>query len=300
MRHLMISASSSCFTACPGCYNHFSGTSMPTEDLLAFCAKLQSKLGLERVTVAGGDPLARPDILTLLDGLNALGLRVILDTVGLPLLGAASLRFKGAGDIAALSAEELAQRAALIGIPLDGSTDDVLTQFRRFTTVSQQLRIIGKLLEAGAALCVNTVVHKGNVDDLDAIAALLSPYPYLQEWQLFQFMPSGPLGYRHRDDFEISEVAFHRATQNLHTLLPQIKVTARSNSARKHRYMLLDGSGMLWQPQQTSGQMWDQASASPERHLLGHMHDDRLLETLGAALQKKAPLPTRDEALSIA
>ncbi|MFE9427919.1 radical SAM protein [Kitasatospora sp. NPDC006697] len=290
MHSVILSAGKSCFVACPGCYNHFGATVSATADVLAFAAGLRNRFGLERITVGGGDPLTRPDILVLLTGLHTLGLRIHLDTVGTAFLGPARIRFMGKGVAEHVSADRVAEVADLIGIPLDGSTDRIQQQFRRHASVSAQQEILTLLDTVGASVCINTVVHSGNLDDLAQIASLLAGHPSIREWQLFQFMPIGPLGHRNRERFLVTETDFHRAIMTIHQeMLGRIRVVAKSAAERKHRYLLIDSAGLVWTPDQSPAPPWQTEDSNDRRHLIGNITDRDILDRL-ADQQTREPV----------
>jgi MoaA/NifB/PqqE/SkfB family radical SAM enzyme len=281
MRSVILSAGTSCFVACPGCYNYFGRTIMDTRQVLRFAADLRNRFGTRKITVGGGDPLTRPDIIPLLTGLHDLGLRIHLDTVGTAFLGPARIRFMGTGSVGRVPADEVAAVSDLIGIPLDGSTDAVQQQFRRHATVASQLEVLSLLSRVGARICVNTVVHAGNTGDLAAIAGLLGEATGVMEWQLFQFMPIGPLGHRNRERFLISEADFQRAVAATRDHAPgHVRIAAKSAGGRKHRYILIDSAGLVWTPEQSSAEAWHSQDINDRRHLIGNLSDTDILDRL--------------------
>ncbi|SFD77932.1 radical SAM protein [Streptomyces aidingensis] len=286
MRSVILSAGKSCFVACPGCYNYFGRTVSDTSVVTGFVAGLCDRFALKKITVGGGDPLTRPDIIPLLKGLRGLGLRISLDTVGTAFLGPAAIRFMGEGMAAHVPAEDVVSVADVIGIPLDGSTDEVQQRFRRQATVHSQLKILSLLDKARARLCVNTVVHAGNTEDTSAIARLLHGYSGICEWQLFQFMPMGPLGHRNRDEFAIPESTFEHAVQRAQADAPRhVRVVAKSVSSRKHRYVLIDSAGLVWIPDQSQGTGWQIEDTNDRRRRIGSISDPDIHDRL-AALDK--------------
>ncbi|MFE2725020.1 radical SAM protein [Kitasatospora sp. NPDC059327] len=283
MRSVILSAGKSCFVACPGCYNYFGRTVSDTSHVLLFAAGLRARFGIEKITVGGGDPLTRPDILPLLKGLYGLGFGIRLDTVGTNFLGPARIRFMGTGTADHVSAAEVAAVTDLIGIPLDGSTDAIQQQFRRHATVSSQLAILAQLEEIGAATCINTVVHAGNTDDLAAMAELLRGYTCVREWQLFQFMPIGPLGHHNRNRYLVNGTDFEQAAKIARENAPGgLTVVAKRAHGRKHRYLLIDSAGLVWTPEQSPAASWQSEDTNDRRHMIGNISDADILDRLAA------------------
>ena len=53
-------------------------------------------------------------------------------------------------------------------------------------------------------ICINTVIHKKNMDDIENIYNIIKNYKCIKKWQIFQFMPIGPMGRKNADLFEIN------------------------------------------------------------------------------------------------
>ncbi|AXI78523.1 radical SAM protein [Peterkaempfera bronchialis] len=292
MRSVILSAGKSCFVACPGCYNYFGRTIAETPQVLRFAAGLRDRFGIEKITVGGGDPLTRPDIVTLLTSLHDLGLRIHLDTVGTAFLGTARIRFMGTGAVDQVAADEVAAVSDLIGIPLDGSTDAVQQQFRRHATVASQLAVLSLLDKVGARICVNTVVHSGNTGDIAPLAGLLGGFVGIVEWQLFQFMPIGPLGHRNRERYLISEGDFQHAVAVARDNAPgHVRIAAKSAGGRKHRYLLIDSAGLVWTPEQSQAAVWHSEDANDRRHLIGNVSDADILDRLAVLKNADEEVP---------
>ena len=87
--HLNIFASQSCFLHCKGCYSYSreekKGKQVPTDKLVEFLDFAYNE-GTRKVTLCGGDPLTREDIITLLERIKKIGFDISLDTVGSPII----------------------------------------------------------------------------------------------------------------------------------------------------------------------------------------------------------------------
>jgi MoaA/NifB/PqqE/SkfB family radical SAM enzyme len=263
-----LSVARSCFVRCNGCYNHFGRQAdlANSDDIVAFLRHAYAQ-GIQKVTLCGGDPLARPDILDLLENIRALGLAINLDTVGTALLGSAATIFMGSVLASAIDARRLARLVDLIGIPVDGSSNEVVATFRtgRKNLFAEQLEVLSILDRERAVICVNTVVHRSNHDDVPRIARIVCQYPAIRKWQLFQFSPNGPLGYRNRDVFLITDEQFDETRLRVESACARERydgvVEFKSNRDRHGNYLLVDSEGMAY--------MHDLASASPLRMIVG-------------------------------
>ena len=281
LRSVILSASNSCFVACPGCYNYFGKHIASTPDIVAFVMAIRDRFHLDKVTVGGGDPLTRPDILSLLTQLRGLGLRLHLDTVGSALLGDSAIRFMGRGAVKQVSPAAVAPLIDLIGIPLDGTTDEISQRFRRFSSVGDQLAILDLLHAAEARVCINTVVHSGNLADIARIGQRISACGAVVEWQLFQFMPIGPLGNRNRERFEINPQEFMAAVDaGRRSVRSGVRVEPKSAARRKNRYLLIDSEGVVWVPEQHAGARWESGDVNGERVVIGTIGDPGIVEQI--------------------
>ncbi|MBX7138109.1 MAG: radical SAM protein [Oligoflexia bacterium] len=256
-RSIILNVSPSCFVACVGCYNNFADSwrdksTVKVEEILSFVQNAKHR-GHTKITLGGGDPLSRPDIIELLGGIRNLGLKVHLDTVGTAFLADANTIFHGKGVVRQVDPASLSGLVDLIGIPLDGANQETASLFRRGRPdlFAEQVRIIRLLTSAGHQVCVNTVVSQYNVDRLVPLFECISALP-IKEWQLFQFMPIGPLGTRNQEKLWISEPEFQAAVQEIQLLNQergsQILVKPKSINDRAGRYLIVDDSGMAWSP----------------------------------------------------
>ena len=253
--NINLSAGSSCFVRCHGCYNHFGADAdaLTSGIILEFLEAARSK-GADRVTLCGGDPLSRPDILDLIRGIRGLGYRISLDTVGTPLLGNAQTIFYGRHAVGQVDIQMLASLVDEIGIPVDGATEQIIQAFRkgRQNFLSEQLSILSLLNDVNASICVNTVVNQFNIVSLNSILDLLSPFNAVKKWQLFQFIPSGPLGFKNRLKYEISQEAFVVAMESLQIYAESkhntIKIDYKTSASRRGNYLLIDSDGLAWVP----------------------------------------------------
>ncbi|MBS0271845.1 MAG: radical SAM protein [Proteobacteria bacterium] len=277
---LNISVARSCFVKCLGCYNHFGNTPnlISTQNILLFLA-VAKKRNFTKVTLCGGDPLSRPNIIDLLDKVKSLGFYISLDTVGTPLLGEAKTIFYGSAIINKIDAADIAKYVDLVGIPLDGTSDEVTSLFRtaRPNHFAEQTLILKMLSAAEAKICINTVVHKGNIDHIEKMLPILSDLEGIKRWQLFQFMPIGPLGYKNRETYEVSDEKFfllkEKITNQKELFLKNTDVEFKAKAERKGNYMFVDSEGLAWVPNIAMNEEWDkQKDTTHKRLIIGNIN----------------------------
>lgn len=276
VKSIILSAGRACFVCCKGCYNFFGKNKdlTPTSTIIDFLKKID---GIQKITVGGGDQLSRPDIIQLLSKIKKLGYRIYLDTVGTSFLSDANTVFHSNGNVSYIDPIKIKPYVDLIGIPLDGSNNEIMTKFRtgRPKIFSEQIKILSLLNQHNMPLCVNTVVTKDNFDDLYNIYTIIKKYHSIEEWQLFQFMPIGPLGYKNRKDYIIGDKEFQSCINDLlkkmgHT---SIKITAKSRIKRKGKYLLIDTDGDCWYPSVSQLSKWNvDSDENAERVICGNIN----------------------------
>ena len=116
--------------------------------------------GVDKITLCGGDPLTRSDIIDLLEKIKKIGFNISLDTVGTSILNDVVC---GDRVIAKKTdAKKIANLVDTIGIPIDGSTNEIFRRFRQTNTdiINQQMKICQELHRFGGNICINTVAHQ--------------------------------------------------------------------------------------------------------------------------------------------
>ena len=200
LKGINISVGRSCFVQCLGCYNHFGKNKnvLPVDIILGFLKFLKKECSVSKVTLCGGDPLSRPDIMVLLEKIKTLDFFITLDTVGTPLLSNTETIFYGMEKVNKVDPKALVELVDLIGIPIDGDSNESFAAFRkkRPKIFDEQLSILEKLDLHNANVCINTVAHKDNIHIIKNIYDIIKSYNAIKKWQIFQFMPIGPLGFK--------------------------------------------------------------------------------------------------------
>lgn len=254
-------------------HNYFGKKDYKTEDLLSFLREVKKYVDINKLTVAGGDPLARADIGYLLREIKRMDFHINLDTVGLALIKDVHINRKV--TVKKVLPKDIIPYTDVIGIPLDGSLDSIIQLFRKKLLLSDIVAILDVLDAQGAKICVNTVVHKGNINDIPNIYRIISNFQNIKKWQLFQYMPIGPGGYRNRTTYEISDDTFFNAREKLFKYKNDhgMEIQFKSRSQRKNKYLLVDGDGVIWIPKQDGEMNWDNNDVNNERIILGNVND---------------------------
>jgi SynChlorMet cassette radical SAM/SPASM protein ScmE len=136
------------------------GRDLPTEEWLRFFEEL-GRCAVMDVCLQGGEPFIRDDLAELIRGIVRNRMRFSLLSNGTLITD----------EVASLLAET--GRCSSVQVSIDGSVAEVHDSFRGEGTFRQALEGLQCLQRHGLAATVRVTIHRRNVHDLDAIAALL-------------------------------------------------------------------------------------------------------------------------------
>lgn len=238
-----------CFIKCKGCYNNFCNKSEISSKEINRFLDYAKKMGLQKVTLSGGDPFTRTDLKKIIRKCNNLKLKVNLDTVGLTftksyIVPSTNKKVKRFFNL------KLLRKINSIGIPLDGSNNEIISKFRiyngnLFNEIIEELELFDKL---NISICINTVLHKQNKTDMENIYNILIKHKCVKKWQIFQFMPIGPLGSKNADLYVIDNKEFQNIKKKIKRLNNdgKIIIDLKSSKERSYNYMLVNSNGLAY------------------------------------------------------
>lgn len=190
--------------------------------------------GIERFVFAGGDPSLRPDISSLIDFADSIGLSVELQSNFQKFSQDLKDRIRVGKD-------------SLTGISLDGSTADRHDNFR--STRGNFNAVISALdfhEQVDRPMIVRTVVSRQNASCISDIGRLLTPYKRVIRWSLLEFTPIGK-GFDHRKDYLISATEFEEIVASaIDSYEGSAEVDVYRASAKLGTYGLVTPSGDLY------------------------------------------------------
>ena len=248
-----------CFVACKGCYSFF-GKHEP--DLNAFSKTIAAfvRLGVQDVTISGGDPLTIEGFLNFLTAIRSIGVRTIkVDTVGTSLLfHRPSVTVKNSEEMSCYL-DAFLRTIDYLGIPLDGWSNASSWEFRvgRPSLYDETIELLSSIdaLEVLPKIIINTVAHRRNLQGLTLILDEVSKHRSVCHWNIFQYTPTDQAARFANDRFEISNTQFMHACNALLTVCeskqwpaspPRIEL--RSVEARLGKYLLVNSDGDAWIP----------------------------------------------------
>jgi len=153
-----------CNLRCRYC-SHFSsaadvGRDLPTEAWLALFREL-GEIAVMDVVLSGGEPFIREDIRTLIDGIVAHRMRFSALSNGTLIDDALAAFLKGTG------------RCGHVQVSIDGSGPDAHDFARGDGSFAKAMAGLKALRRHGVPAAVRVTIHRRNLDDLPAIAAML-------------------------------------------------------------------------------------------------------------------------------
>lgn len=248
--HLNIFLSQSCFVYCKGCYSYSRmekiGTFLERKKIIQFL-KFAYTQGINKVTFCGGDPLTRKDILKILKDAKKIGFNITIDTVGTSLLR--DIKCNNKIIVKKVNAKRLVKYCDIIGIPIDGSSSNIIKTFRPCTydILQDQIRVCELINYYKGNLCINTVVHNKNLEDVNNLVELMNKLKFGKKWQLFQYAPLEKYGLLYKNEFEISKNEFDNFKKIvLKKYNGPAQIEFKDNECRNKKYMLIDNSGNAW------------------------------------------------------
>lgn len=285
---LIISAGKGCFTCCRGCYQYFGKEQVSTKDLISFIKKYKENFNLEKITLAGGDPMTRKDIVYLVNELDKLNLKVYMDTVGKNFIKSSDIVFQDFGIAKYVDPKILKERIFKIGIPVDGYTNEQINYFRTKITLDEIISILSTLNKYEYDICINTVVNKANINDLKKILNIITRFKNVTQWQLFQYSPIGNLGYKNRHLFEVDNTMFEKKIMDLlsYEINTNIEIEGKSNSYRKLNYILVSSDGVVWQPSYNiSRSTFEINDSNSDKIIIGTIYDIDIIDKIKIFLE---------------
>jgi MoaA/NifB/PqqE/SkfB family radical SAM enzyme len=225
-----------CFVGCPGCYELF-GTREPDLEAVLASAGRFAALGVDAVTVSGGDPLTLPDLVPFLRALRTVGVRdVKVDTVGVGLLDARRRA-------------ELLAAVDYLGVPLDGWSNESARWFRagRPHLFDETVALLGALdAEPEAKVIVNSVAHHRNHAGFPRMLEIVERHSSIVQWNVFQYTPTDQATDRANRALTLGDAAFASLGRRLSGT--GVNLALRSVRSRLGNYLLVNSDGVAWLP----------------------------------------------------
>lgn len=163
-----------CPLVCKGCYNIFNDDILELEECMNILDKI-AESGAKKIILSGGDPLLWPHIIKFCEYAKLKDIKIGIDTVGYNL------------DTKLI--KELSKLINHIGIPIDGSSQNIIEGFRlgKKDLFFYLKDAIKKMQDFNIYVRVNTTVSKSNINDLVNIANFINSHNIIKSWALYQW-----------------------------------------------------------------------------------------------------------------
>ena len=173
--------------------------------------------------LTGGDPLKRGDIPLIVEYGRRIGLRVALTPSGTPLMTREILQQLHDAGLARLA------------VSLDGSTRAIHDGFRGVPgSYDWTVTMLREARKIGLSTQINTTIHRGNLDDLEPLIALMQTIG-IAMWSVFFIVPTG----RGRVDQIITPEEFEQVFHRLYDLSLDAPFDIKTTAAPHYRRVVL-------------------------------------------------------------
>lgn len=237
MKKICILVAKHCFGNCDGCYRDKGyGKELSLAKIKQF-TKILKDLGYKSITLSGGDPLTRKDIAQIVKFTKSLGFIIHLDTTGDALLFESFIEH--------FPLAEMSKEIDLIGLPFDGSTDEIFMDVRTNSPNIRKrtIKILTLLDKNDFNISINTVVNRNNLNDLNKIYKIISSFRNIKRWELHQFVSLSQKSKKVKQQLEISNTEFLHAIKKINNT-KNLLINPKPNT-KKSNFTYLDFNGDL-------------------------------------------------------
>jgi MoaA/NifB/PqqE/SkfB family radical SAM enzyme len=235
MKKISLLVSNICFGNCKGCYlDQRKGEQLSLAEISKVASFLKNS-NYEGVTLSGGDPLTRNDIVEIIDIFYSMDFNIHLDTTGTPLLNK-NFRAKFLNN-------HTNKKISLVGIPFDGSSQEIFEEFRTdWEGIKEETEEILNILNSNSFnISINTVVNKQNINDLSTIYKNITKYPNVKRWELHQFISLSKKSKSVKKRLKISDNNFMKAIESINNY-KNIEISPKTSN-RKSNFKYIDFNG---------------------------------------------------------
>jgi MoaA/NifB/PqqE/SkfB family radical SAM enzyme len=262
-----------CHVSCPGCYTYF-GKEEPDLPLFVSAVRAFVWLGIDKVTVSGGDPLTIKGLPDFLRSLTDAGVQSVkVDTVGVGIRSGETLDEWALGELLAT--------VDFLGIPLDGWSNRSAAIFRagRPDLHGETVELLNALDRSAGAprVVINTVAHQGNIEHLAEIGSEVMRHACVCHWNIFQYTATDQAAAGANSRYGVDDRRFEQAKQQfLSGHMPVLTGRAsgpiefRSGRSRLGQYLLINSDGEAWLPDSAGNTIRLGPVIGREAELLAH------------------------------
>ena len=202
------------------------------EEALPICNRL-AELGVEVVTLCGGEPTLYPYITEVVEKLHSLGIKLVFYTN-------ATTKY---------NILNLFPYIQILSLPIDAVSPVIVKVMRGFEQFKAICLLLARLkIDAWhPAVKIGTVVSRVNVNDLKNILQFISDSGVVDVWRLYQFSPYGR-GKNNEHLFLLADDEFNRAVDDIKFLAKgsAINISERSRNNTIGNCHIMDSTGNFY------------------------------------------------------
>lgn len=200
--------------------------------VMSICNRL-AELGVEVVTLCGGEPTLYPYLTEVVKNLYSLGIKVIFYT-------------NATTDFNIYS---LFPFIKILSLPVDAVKPEIIKEMRGFEQFKAVCHLLSKLRTAARrpVVKIGTVVSRINFNDLKNVFCFISESGVVDIWRLYQFSPYGH-GKKNENLFLVADDEFNRAVDNIRFLAKRsvINISERSRNGTIGNCHIMDSVGNFY------------------------------------------------------
>lgn len=193
-------------------------------------------LGVEVVTLCGGEPTQYPYLIQVLEALRSSGIKTVL--------------YSNTVSVADFPWEKVLPLVYMLSLPLDAVHEEYATAMRGTHQTKSVLSVLDLVRSRPdmPMLKIGTVATRQNLGHLSDIMKVLLDKGIEGVWRIYQFSPFG-LGERNQDKFLISDEEFYEAVNALKAVLREgnrLVVAERDREATIGYCRLMSPTGRMF------------------------------------------------------
>jgi MoaA/NifB/PqqE/SkfB family radical SAM enzyme len=218
------------------------------------------ELGIDKITISGGDPLTIPGLTDFLVDIRDYGIKLIkVDTVGTNLINSRSKSASASPSRPLQRLRLLVDIVDYISVPLDGWSNETAMLFRmgRHSIHDETIRLLTQIddLNRTPNIVINTVMHTGNYEGLWQVLDEIARHRSICHWNIFQYTPTDQVSSEVNARYSIDSSAFQLSCEAILSRLETMEwagerpsIEFRSKESRLGEYLLINSDGNAWLP----------------------------------------------------
>jgi|GEM_PF-1460554 len=214
--------------------------------------------GIDWVAISGGEPLLNPYCIDIIKALHNAGIKVQLNTAGIPLTREIF--------------EQIKHYVKIIALPFESLDDELNKEIRKSENHRETIINAINMIKGNSDIYVkiNTTVHAKNIDHINELGEFLDNSP-IDEWQLRQFFPVQANARNNKKEYVISQTEYSKILYRCLMFFPEL-LSSRTHKDFLDIYLMIEPNGDLIR----ASDITHGSDEHFENKLLGNLLNDNL------------------------